>query len=186
MKKQLTLFGLCATLIMAIGCQSTMPQRDQLEAAGHEVPIYTLDAGDKVRVTVYGHEDLSGFFSVDDTGVVSLPLVQRVTAKGLSLPDFEQEVVKLLSRQHIINPKVSIELTETRPFCVLGEVRRPGCFNYEFGMTADKAIARAGGYTYRARRNELIITRDGGKQFAADHSTPVNVGDVIEVYERMF
>ena len=68
----------------------------------------------------------------------------------------------------------------------MGEVRIPGCFGYIYGMIASKAIAMAGGYTYRAKKNELVITREDGRKVAGNHDTPVFSGDVIEVLERFF
>lgn len=147
---------------------------------------YTLGPGDKLRVTVYEHDNLSGTFAVDDVGTVSLPLVRRITVSGMTLPELEAAVTRQLVANHIVDPKVSIDLLELRPLCVFGEVRNPGCFAYIHGMTASKAIAMAGGYTYRAKENQLLITRENGREVAGNHTTPVFSGDVIEVPERFF
>ena len=168
------------------GCFQSMGVEDLPAQTRSEHPPYTLGPGDRVRITVYQHEDLSGTFVVDDTGSISLPLVQRIEVSGLTLRDLEGNVTADLVKQHIVDPRVSVDLTELRPFCVLGEVRNPGCFSYTYEMTAGKAIAEAGGYSYRARENELVITDEAGKKMWGDHDTPVFRGDTIEVLERFF
>lgn len=181
----------CLFAAALAGCQTaavapaeTLADGDRNAAAGPHT--YTLGPGDKVRVTVYEHENLSGTFAVDDAGTVALPLVRRMVVKGMTLPQFEAAVTKQLIANHIVEPKVSIDLLELRPLCVFGEVRNPGCFSYIHGMTASKAIAMAGGYTYRAKENRLLITREDGRQLTGTHVTPVFSGDVIEVPERLF
>lgn len=176
----------CFFVVLGTGCRGTLPDQNAMEAPGLEHPPYTLGPGDKIRVTVYEHEDLSGSFTVDDAGRISLPLIRGINVKGLTLPELEQTITKQLLNNDIINPKVSADLIELRPFCVLGEVRNPGCFSYVFGMNASKAIAKAGGYTYRANETKFLITREDGRKTMGNRNTPVFVGDTIEVFERLF
>lgn len=172
--------------VFGAACQSTPPEQNNPETASPAHPPYTLGPGDKIRVTVYEHEDLSGTFTVDDAGRISLPLIRGITAKGLTLPELEQTITQQLSKNEIVNPKVSTDLVELRPFCVLGEVRNPGCFGYIYGMTASKAIAKAGGYTYRANETKFLITREDGRKTTGNRNTPVFSGDTLEVFERLF
>ncbi len=174
--------ALCLLVLLTMGCQTVAT----LPSPRTDHHAYTLGPGEKLRVTVYEHENLSGNFTADDAGTISLPLVLRVSVKGMTLPELEQAVTKQLLINHISDPKVSIDLLELRPLCVLGEVRSPGCFGYTHGMTASKAIAMAGGYTYRAKKNEFVITREDGRKVAGESSTPVFSGDVLEVLERFF
>lgn len=173
-------------IVIGTGCQSNLPDMDSLEqsVAGH--PEYTLGPGDRVNITVYTHQDLSGSFSVDSSGRISLPLIQGIEASGLTLIELEKTISEELSANHIADPKVSADLVELRPFCVFGEVEKPGCYPYIYGMTAAKAIATAGGYTYRAKVNEFVVTRDNGRKVAGAHEVPVFPGDIIEIYERFF
>lgn len=177
---------LCLFIAVGTGCQGTSSLRESLESPGSGHPPYTLGPNDKIRITVYEHEDLSGSFTVDDAGKISLPLIGRITAKGLTLPEVEQTVIKHLSSNQILNPKVSIDVIELRPFCVLGEVNNPGCFSYVYRMSANKAIATAGGYTYRAKKNEFLITREDGQKIKGDQNTPIFGGDMLEVFERFY
>jgi polysaccharide export outer membrane protein len=179
--------AICVFAMLATGCQT--PAVSEADASSNPQvnhPAYTLAPGDKLRITVYEHENLSGNFTVDEAGTVSLPLIRRIIVEGMTLPEIERAVTQKLLANHIVDPKVSIDLLEQRPFCVFGEVRNPGCYGYLVGMTASKAIAMAGGYTYRAKENELLITRANGRRVAGDHATPVFSGDVIEVPERFF
>ena len=81
---------------------------------------------------------------------------------------------------------MSADLLELRSYCVFGEVAKPGCFPYVYGMNAARAIATAGGYTYRAHVNEFVVTRDDGHRVAGAHEVPVFPGDIIEIYERFY
>jgi protein involved in polysaccharide export with SLBB domain len=150
---------------------------------------YKLDTGDKVRVTVYGEDDLSGEFDVDGSGNVRLPLIGQVHAAGLTLHDFEKAVEANLSDGYLVNPKVSAAVTNYRPFTILGEVNRPGEYPYENGMTVLNAVALGGGYTYRANKDEVYIRRKGTPtevQVPADDTTAVYPGDTVRVDERIF
>ena len=150
---------------------------------------YRLGPGDLLRVVVFGHEDLSGEFEVKGSGHVSLPLIREVKATGLTLRQFEQAVIDSLKPDFLLNPRVSVDVLNYRPFYIIGEVKRPGSYPYVNGMTVVNAIALAGGYTYRAKENEVLITRtrdDATKQEPANHQTVVLPGDVIEVPERFW
>jgi polysaccharide export outer membrane protein len=147
---------------------------------------YFLGPGDRVRITVYRDEDLSGTYGINSSGRISLPLVGGVEAQGLTIPELERVIKDLLGRDYLKDPSVSIELSTSRPFCVLGQVNKPGCFEFISGMRGAVAIATAGGYTYRAKENRLLITGEDGKKLIGDHDTPIFPGDTIEIEERYF
>ena len=154
-----------------------------------EVPHYQLGPGDRVRVTVFGHDDLSGEFEIDGSGRLSLPLIQTVPSIGLTVSELEQAITDKLKPDYLRNPRVSVEVLSYRPFYIIGEVKEPGSYPYVNGMTVINAVALAGGYTYRARTNKLVIIRADDPQRArtpATHNTHVLPGDVIEVPERYF
>ena len=160
-----------------------------LSSAGANPEQYRLGAGDQVRVTVFGQPDLSGDFTVDGTGMVALPLIGNIKGGGLTLREFEKVIVKALKPDYLKNPQVSAEVLNYRPFYIIGEVKRPGSYPYVNGMTVVNAVALAGGYTYRARENHILITHANDpkrKQVVANHDTVVLPGDVIEVPERFF
>lgn len=151
--------------------------------------IYRLGPGDEIRITVFGHPDLSGEYEVDGMGRLALPLIQEVIADGLTLRKLEQVITDKLKPDFLINPKVSVDVLNYRPFYIIGEVKKPGSYAYVNGMTIVNAIAIAGGYTYRAKENDVLIIRASDvtrEKKSADHNAVVLPGDVIEVPERFF
>jgi protein involved in polysaccharide export with SLBB domain len=169
------------------GCKSNFPDEEfSVVAMQEHSSVFFLGPGDSIRLRVYEHPDLSGSFNVDDTGSISLPLILDTNVSGLTLRELEQKIAIELTNNFIVKPKVSIDLVQSRPFCILGEVRNPGCFSGLHGMNSAQAIAIAGGYTYRAYKEKIAITREGGKKVVATTQTPIFAGDLIEVFERYF
>jgi len=149
---------------------------------------YKLDSGDRLKITVYGQEDLSGEFRVDGSGNISFPLIGEVSAKGVSLRELESRLIERLKDGYLVDPRVSLEVLNYRPFYILGEVNDPGKYEYVSGINLFNAVAMAGGYTHRARRGQAEITRQNPEEVIedADHSTVVMPGDVIYIRERFF
>lgn len=149
---------------------------------------YVLGSGDKLKVTVFGSEDLSGETEVDQAGNVTLPLIQQVPAAGKTIPQLEDEIKKRLSPDYVKNPRLTIEVENYRPFFILGEVKNPGSYPFVAGMTVVNAIALAGGYTYRANKSEVLMTRknDPSHKVPARPTDIVMPGDIVEVQERFF
>ena len=151
--------------------------------------IYRLSSGDQIKITVYGHEDLSGEFEVDSQGSIGLPLIEEVMAAGLTVEELEIAITDELKPDYLRNPSVTIEVLSYRPIFILGEVRAPGAYPYAKGMTVVNVVALAGGYTYRARTKAIIITRRDGEakgEIEANADTAILPGDIIEVPERYF
>ncbi|MDZ4382737.1 MAG: polysaccharide biosynthesis/export family protein [Parvibaculum sp.] len=154
-----------------------------------ENDVYVLDTGDRLRIVVFGQTDLSGEFSVDSTGTVSMPLMPPIPARGLTTDEFEDVVAAELARTLLRNPNVSVQVTEFRPFFILGEVQRAGQYPYVNGMTVQSAVAIAGGFSYRADEDRVTITRNRGDrivEIGVDSTAPVLPGDTILVRERYF
>lgn len=178
---------ICVSVTALAACANNFPEKEFYESERIvKHTAFTLGPGDRIRVNVYEHEDLSGNYNIDDTGRMSLPLIQGINAKGLTLPELERKISDELLRNYIVKPIVSVDVIELRPFCILGEVRNPGCFPGIHGMTSAQAIARAGGYTYRAYKEKFAITRESGLKVVGFDSTPIFGGDTIEVFERYF
>lgn len=153
--------------------------------------VYVLGSGDRIRVIVFDEPDLSGEFEVDGTGVVSLPLIGKTTAKGLTLREFEDEVATALRDGYLRDPRVSIEVLNFRPFYIIGEVQNGGEYDYVPDMTVLNAVALAGGYTYRADDNRVFVTKAGANtetEVRLDRGQGIQVlpGDIIRVPERFF
>ena len=164
-----------------------------LGVCSHEVAAqsnnvqYLLGPGDEVRITVFGEPDMSGQFKIDGGGNIGLPLIGNVQAGGRSPRDLEAAIAQRLKQGYLVNPQVTAEVMNYRPFYILGEVKKPGSYPYVEGMTAINAVALAGGYTYRARENQMLITRAGDTQKQrASPDTVLLPGDVVEIPERFF
>jgi polysaccharide biosynthesis/export protein len=150
---------------------------------------YPLDSGDRVRVTVFGQDNLSRVYPVDGSGHISLPLIGPVLARGCTTVELANTIKERLQRQYIKDPKVTVEVDAYRPFFILGEVRRPGQFPYVNGMTVETAVAIAEGYTERANQRMVRITRKTGPVMNTTRvptDYPVMPGDTIYVLERFF
>lgn len=190
--RRLATAAVAAGLIALTGCAGTGPAPQAAAAAPAaamaEVAAYKLGAGDKLRIIVYGEQDLSGEFDVTGTGRVSLPLIGQVQATGLTLEEFEHEIAGKLEQGYLTNPKVSAEVLNYRPFYIIGEVDKPGQYPYTSDMTVLNAVAVAGGFTYRANTDSVFITRGGGSEVQYQVSQQVKVlpGDVVRVPERFF
>jgi protein involved in polysaccharide export with SLBB domain len=149
---------------------------------------YKLGTGDKLKVTVFGEEDASGEYEVDATGAISVRLLGRVQVANMTVSQVEQTLIdQYRSRNFFKNPRISIELTNLRPFFILGEVEKRGSYPYVNGLTIAQAVAIAGGYTYRASRGRITIQRVGAPhEVPAQENDPVYPGDIVRVPERFF
>lgn len=150
---------------------------------------YLLGPGDQIRLTVFGENDLSGQFKVGDDGTVALPLLGQIPAEGQTPAQLEKLIADRLQPDYVRNPNVSVEVLTYRPFFIIGEVNRPGSYPYQSGMTALEAVALAGGFTYRAKTEQVLIKRTVGATAQEDLlpiETAVMPGDVIKIRERYF
>ena len=179
----------CAVLLGA--CSTSYPVCETTAAApaaavGDIATGYGLGAGDRVRVTVFRHPDLSGEFQIDGGGSLALPLVGDIDAAGLNSRQLEQRIGdRLKEESYLVEPRVAVEVLTYRPFYILGEVNRPGEYEYTNNMTVTNAVAVAGGYTYRADSSDMLIRR-GDCVVPADVTTKVLPGEVVIVPERFF
>jgi polysaccharide export outer membrane protein len=150
-------------------------------------PAYTLDTGDKLRVVVFGQDGLSNSYIVDASGKVNLPLIGAVPARGLTNQQLSVAIAARLKQGFVREPHVTVEVENYRPFFILGEVTTPGQYPYVANMTAETAVAIAGGFAPRAFKKTVELTRKGGGQHTeVPLDYPVRPGDTIVVKERWF
>lgn len=158
-----------------------------VQAQALDERVYKLGVGDRLRVIVYGEENLSGEFEIGSQGGINLPLIGEVAAEGVAIGELEDRVEARLADGYLISPSVSIEVLNYRPFYILGEVNSPGSYNYVNGMTVLNAVALAGGFTYRADEDDILLSRPGSEaQVQVRPDTPLLPGDIIRVTERFF
>jgi hypothetical protein len=150
---------------------------------------YTLDTGDRLRIVVFGQDGLTNSYIVGAGGAIDLPLIGPVQARGASSDELTKRVSDKLRNGFIREPHVAVEIEAYRPFFILGEVTAPGQYPYVANMTAETAVAIAGGFTPRAFRRDIILSRTySGRlvRMAVPLTFPLRPGDTINVQERWF
>lgn len=184
---------LTAVAAIAAACSAAVSTPPLPVSTGSDAQIiarpYRLGVGDKLKISVYGEPDLSGTFDVNASGAVPMPLIGDIPAKGRPIVEFRDAIARKLSEGYLKSPKVSVEILNFRPIYVHGEVRTGGEYPYRSGLRLRDAVAVAGGYTYRANENYIILTREGESQeYRVTMPTDVEVhpGDNIRVPERFF
>ena len=182
--------ALLAVALLVSGCGAgsiTEAEQQSLAAAATAPP--TLQPGDKINVLVFGEQNLSGQYDIDQSGQISLPLSGTIKAQGLTQSELEQALAKKFRSEYLRNPKVTVTVLTLAPYYMMGEVKNPGQFAYKSGLNVLTAMAIAGGPTYRASRNTVEIQRRGEttkREYPVSASVPVLPGDVINVPERYF
>lgn len=182
--------ALVASVLAAVllaGCTGYKPAPPAFHEAINQP--YMLDAGDKVRVTVFGQRDLTNTYSIDQSGYIAFPLVGAVAARGRTVQELEADIAGKLRKDYLRNPDVSVEVDQYRSVYVMGEVGSAGQYAYTPGMTVQNAIATAGGFTARANQGDVDITRQiNGKVMTGSVviSDPLLPGDTVFVRERLF
>ena len=149
----------------------------------------TLQAGEKIKVTVFGEDRLTGEYEIDPAGFVSLPLAGTIKAAGLSKAELERALAKKFSGEYLRNPKVTVDRSAFRPFYIMGEVAKPGEYPFKSGLNVMSAIALAGGATYRGSTSAVLIQHAGEtgfKEYPLTPSIPILPGDLIRLPVRYF
>jgi polysaccharide biosynthesis/export protein len=150
---------------------------------------YKLGAGDKLRVVVYGQEGLTNTYAIDAGGSITMPLIGQVVARGRTPASLAAEISAKLRNGYIREPSVAVEIEAYRPFFILGEVAAPGQYPYVPNMTVESAVAIAGGFSPRARRDVVTLTHtdaSGAGRIVVPLGTPLGPGDTVQVGERWF
>jgi polysaccharide export outer membrane protein len=132
------------------------------------LPREILGPGDVIEVRIFNEPELSGTHQVQANGTVRLPLVGVVQAAGLTSDELTLRIEVKYNEKYLTNADVSIIIREftSRKVYVLGQVAKPGPYQFEGKMTVLAAIAQAGGTTKTADSNRTLLTRDDaqGKQ----------------------
>jgi polysaccharide export outer membrane protein len=150
---------------------------------------YRLDAGDRLRVVVYGQEGLTNSYAIDAGGSITMPLIGSVPARGRTPAGLAADIAARLRRGFIREPSVAVEIESYRPFFILGEVAAPGQYPYVPNMSVESAVAIAGGFSPRARRDSVTLTHDdgaGSMRVVVPLGTAVSPGDTVLVGDRWF
>ena len=190
---KLGLAGMTLAVVLAVsGCSGganlgpvSAAEQQSYVAAATATP--RLQSGDKIRVTVYGEDKLSGEFEIDPSGLVSLPLAGTVKAAGLTQTELETELSRKFRTEYLRNPKVTVSIASFRPFYILGEVVKPGEYPYRSGLNVISATALAGGATYRASKSTVLIQRMGENGMKEYPTSSARVArDLVRVLNDIF
>ena len=150
---------------------------------------YTLGPGDQILIDVFGEENLSMDFMLNDTGTLNYPFLGELQVEGLSVLELERLITVGLKGRYLVDPDVTVSVKEYRPFYLNGEVRQPGGIPYQPGLTMERAISLGGGFTQRAAKTKVKVLRAANPNGEAQPimpNDPVYPGDVITVSERFF
>jgi protein involved in polysaccharide export with SLBB domain len=150
---------------------------------------YILGPNDRIRLKVYGESDITGEYEINNSGQVSIPLAGHIKAAGATTRQLEKAIAAALAKGIVRDPRVNVEIAQYRPYYILGEVKKSGEYPYRHGLTVLDAVASAGGFTYRANENKVLLRRSGAgaeETLPLDAPVPVFPGDNIRIPERYF
>ena len=189
MIRNLALVAICAGLA---ACASTSLQTMSVSQANSELASgYRIDAGDQLKVTVFDEESLTGEYEVGIGGMLALPLIEPVEVRNKQPAEVAQLVEQhLLQGGYVLDPRVSVEILEHRSFFILGEVATPGEYSHNGGLTLEQAVAKAGGYSARADKAQVILKRQAWDESRViklgQSALMIAPGDTITVRESFF
>jgi polysaccharide export outer membrane protein len=150
---------------------------------------YLLGAGDMIVIQVYGEDDLTLETRLRDNGKISYPFIGEINISNMSIQGLEDLITKELKGDYLINPRVTVTLQEYRQIYVNGEVKEPGGYEYQPGLTVHKAISLAGGFTDRADRKKILLVKENspaGLATAVGLNDVVSAGDTLTIDESFF
>lgn len=185
--RRLALLLAAAAPLALAGCATPRANVPSGQAAYDLIPPVTQEVTlrehlirppDKISVLVYREPDLSiSDIEVDSAGKVSLPLIGRIDAAGLTTDALASTIEQKLSSQFVRDPKVSVYVSAaaSQRIVVYGSVAHPGVFDLRGQMTLLGALATAGGPNQIAALDEVAIFRRTGTQLTA---AKFNVEDI--------
>lgn len=152
---------------------------------------YHLNAGDLISIKVFGEEDFSVTAHLNENGTISYPFLGELNLVNLTINQIEQLITTGLGKDYLVDPKVTATVLEYQKIFVNGEIKNPGGYAFIPGLTVNKAISLAGGFTDKSSRDEISIIRSENKTSKpqiADLKTYMKPGDIIIVkeYQKFF
>ncbi len=179
---------LCTAAVLGGGLGA--PALAQQLALDNGLSSYTLGAGDVISIRVFGEEDFTKEkIRLTDAGTIFYPSVGEIRINGTTLGELEQIITRGLRGRILVDPRVSVEINEYRPFFITGMVKSPGSFPFQPGLTVRKAASLAGGFQERASLKKIFVIRErdaAQKSERVELETPIGPGDLITVEESFF
>ena len=166
------------------------PNLTPAEQCAVGLSAYPLGAGDVISIRVFGEDDLSKEkIRLTDAGTIFYPAVGEFRVLGLTLGDLERAIADRLRGRILVNPRVSVEINESRPFYINGMVHRPGGYPFQPGLSVRKAASIAGGFKERASLSKIYLIKENDSTQSprkVDLDAPVGPGDLVTVEESFF
>ena len=175
--------------LLVAGCAADMGPVAYFDGSVPNGTAPVIQRGDKIKVTVYGEDNLNGIYDVDPSGSISIPLAGTIRAAGRSKIALQREIARRYKSEYLQDPKVTVEVVSFRPVYILGEAEHPGEYPYKSGLNLISAVTTAGGFTYRASRSYVLIQHAGEEvwvQYPLSASVAISPGDLIRIPERYF
>ncbi|MBF0155032.1 MAG: polysaccharide export protein [Magnetococcales bacterium] len=147
---------------------------------------YRLGPGDKIQVTVNEEPDLSGIHKIEPNGKFSFAFLGDIAVSGLTVKDVERVLRNQLSDGYLRKPIVSVTVVDFRLYFISGEVKNPGGFAYQPGLTVRKAVTLAGGFTERASDKKITVIRGNDpshKEQSVRLDDPIYPDDFLSIPE---
>lgn len=152
--------------------------------------VYRLSAGDLIAIQVFGQADLSPQVKISERGTIPYPFLGELTLAGLTIAEAETLIHDGLEGPYLVDPRVNVTVLEYRPFYINGQVKRPGSYPWQPGLTVQKALTLAGGLSARASARKIFLTPDKATSDAdrvrVELTESVGPGDIITVEESFF
>jgi polysaccharide export outer membrane protein len=169
------LFFAASLWLSLAGSQAAAPAA--VPARQAPVPDYEIGPDDLLKITVYGHEDLTQTALVQGDGTIGFPLIGRIVAAGLTTNALASELRERLATGFIRNPHVTVVVQEYRSKAVfvVGEVSKPGTYPLSGSMTIVEILSRAGPLGVNAGSEVLVIRPQ------ADVGRPLLPTEVVEL-----
>ncbi len=190
-KKLVSLGAILVTGLLLAGCYRDFgPVVAEPQPLPPPLAATSIQAGDRLTVTVYGEPNLTGVYDVTPSGFVNLPLIGDVKAVGRSNAELQREIADRYSRGKFLQePQVTVAVVEYRPIYIAGEVKSPGSYPYRPGLNVLTAVTVAGGLTYRGSRDKIYLQRSGEQvwnEYPQLSSVTIMPGDLIRIPERYY
>ena len=124
----------------------TVPVTAQEEQTG-ESAGYRVGIGDVIEVEAYQEDEISGEFSIEDSGAITFPLLGTVSVAGMTTAEISTLLEQLLEKDYYVDVqlKVEVKVFASQPVTLLGEVQLPGTYYLEGRTTLTELLSKAGG-----------------------------------------
>lgn len=167
---------------------SGVPAQTMVPSEAQSADDYVLGPGDIIKIKVFGEPELDLETQLTNSGTLNYPFLGTIKVTGMTLKQVEQHLYQGLKGDYFVEPNVFVGMVQYRPFYIHGEVKKPGGYPYQPGMTVDQAVALAGGMTERASKDKIFISREGDKATKQNGglNTQISAGDTITIEQRFF